>query len=339
MPWRAPARTGPDARHGTVPTSAGWYLEPRIDDATAFVGHAPVAAVAVPMGSYLAIVRMAGYRDVRLPIRIGRNEEVRARVRLHTEAEIGEGLVYVPGGPFISGGDPAAIAPEPRRALHVDGFFIARFPVTCAEYLAFLNDLGRRDPAMARRHAPRWQDHGGMHWLERPEGSWRLPEGKDEFGIAWRLDEPVVEVTWHDATAYCAWLSEKAQRPYRLPTGAEWEKAARGVDGRIFPWGSHLDATWCNTAASRLPGPNRRGPIGEFPADESPYGVRDLAGNVSDWTADLMAADQAWRVARGGNWHGGEIYARAGSRMGYEPTSPNDSFGLRVAISSEPSSS
>jgi serine/threonine-protein kinase len=140
----------------------------------------------------------------------------------------------------------------------------------------------------------------------------------------------VVEVSWHDAVAYAAWRSAREGREVRLPSEAEWEKAARGVDGRAFPWGQHFDATWCNSGASRREGGGRRGPVGEFPVDESPYGVRDLAGNVLDWCQNLLREDQDWRAVRGGRFTYSGLFCRVAHRFGEVPGNPGDEIGFRV---------
>ncbi|MBI2571303.1 MAG: SUMF1/EgtB/PvdO family nonheme iron enzyme [Candidatus Schekmanbacteria bacterium] len=226
--------------------------------------------LAMPMGSYLLIVRQQGFRDTRCPVRIGRNQQVHVNLRLFTDAEIGEGFVYVPAGPLAVGGDPAVPRQLERRMIDVSDFFMARFPVTNGEYLPFINDVAARNPGDARKRVPRWEDFGGSHWLEDDCSRWSLPKGKDQHGLIWEPDQPVVDVTWFDANAYAAWRSTVDGRRYRLPTEVEWEKAARGADGRYYPWGDRFDATWCNMSESRLEGGPRLGPVGEFAVDESP---------------------------------------------------------------------
>ena len=329
VPWRAPRDWRPRLPPGSVPTTAGWYLDLDRDNRDSFVGRGPRTLERVPMGSYLAVFRAPGYPDVRRPLHVRRNQIVSVQVTLYTDAQIGAGFVYVPAGSFIDGG----VARNCVRGLaDAPGFSISRFPVTCREYLEFLNDLGSHDVDEARRHVPRWQDHGGPHWVEGPLGSWKLPIGTDEHGLTWSPEEPVVEVTWHDAQVYCAWRSKREGRPVRLPSGKEWEKAARGTDGRIYPWGRYFDASWCNMSHSRVDGPSRRGPVGEFPVDESPYGVRDLAGNVMEWCQDRPREDRDWRIVRGGSWFGAASYCASTSDPSFEPTVPNDMVGFRVVM-------
>jgi formylglycine-generating enzyme required for sulfatase activity len=102
-----------------------------------------------------------------------------------------------------------------------------------------------------------------------------------------KLDHPMARVTWHDPMAYVAWLSEHAGERWRLPTEAEWEKAARGTDGRIYPWGDTFDKTRCNTIGSDIWDTT---PVGSYPTGASPYGVQDMAGNVCEWTEGLKVS-------------------------------------------------
>src|SRR5262249_52778483 len=97
-----------------------------------------------------------------------------------------------------------------------------------------------------------------------------------------RLDHPVVCLTWHQAKDYAAWLAQVTGQPWRLPTEAEWEKTARGSDGRIFPWGDQWDKSRANTADG---GAGMTTPVGSYPGGVSPYEVHDLTGNVREWTS------------------------------------------------------
>jgi formylglycine-generating enzyme required for sulfatase activity/tRNA A-37 threonylcarbamoyl transferase component Bud32 len=163
----------------------------------------------------------------------------------------GKEYIHIPAGEFWMGSPHAS--DTPRRKVYLDGFYISRYPVTNAEYHAFVE---------------------ATHYM--PPEHWR-----DGVYADWEADQPVVYVSWHDAAAYCRWAGG------RLPTAAEWEKAARGTDGRRYPWGNTFDPNRCNTRESGRYTPSSVGKF--FPAGDSPYGVGDMAGNVWEWTLDWYA--------------------------------------------------
>jgi serine/threonine-protein kinase len=262
------------------------------------------------------------------------------------EQDIGAGFIHVPAGPFREGGDPLTrgwALPSARPAL--GDFLIAEHPVTSAEYLEFLNDLARSDRELAWRRSPRVYPDRGSYLREAADGTLSLPErGAD--GQEWSGRVPALGVSWFDAVAYCEWRSERDGCRYRLPTEREWEKAARGVDGRWYPWGNRFDPSLCNMRDSRLPaaGPV---PVDEFPADISPYGVRGMAGNVRDWTSTVVADElgdsavlseigyQRWRdahdtrVIRGGAWS--PLVPRVADRYWISPEVVLSFLGFRLA--------
>jgi formylglycine-generating enzyme required for sulfatase activity len=156
--------------------------------------------------------------------------------------------------------------------------------------------------------------------------------------------QPVVGVCWYEARAYCAWLSAQTGQPFRLPTEAEWEAAARGRAGRRYAYGDEFDASRCNAFETHV---RRTTPIGVFPGGETPEGFIDMTGNIWDWTGSLFqpypyAADDgredpagdARRVVRGGSWNGGQTNARAAYRYFNAPDSRNFNIGFRLACSS-----
>jgi formylglycine-generating enzyme required for sulfatase activity len=180
-------------------------------------------------------------------------------------------VVPVPAGPFTMGTrreDIPALVEKygseagryerevPQHGVDLPAFKIGKYPVTNREYQAFVRGAGYRPP---------------FHW----DGD-EYPAGKG--------DHPVVYVTWHDAVAYCRWLTEQTGQLYRLPTEAEWEKAARGSDGRQYPWGNEFDPARCNSVAG---GPGETTPVGQYPEGASPYGILDMAGNVWEWCSTL----------------------------------------------------
>ena len=175
----------------------------------------------------------------------------------------------------------------------------------------------------------------------------------DADGDAWLPDWPVCMVDWFGATAYAAWLAQRTRQPWRLPGELEWEKAARGVDGRFFPWGDFLDPSFCCMTDSHQGQPLPQ-VIDTFPIDESVYGLRGMGGNMRDWCADLFttegpaildncisrpapietmdgATDRAYRALRGGAWDSFARFARCAGRIGFALAHRGAFNGFRVA--------
>ena len=250
------------------------------------------------------------------------------------------GFIEVEPGAFVMGSDKqrdplASDDEEPQHDVSLRGFFIGRYEVTVAQYRACVRNGGcaRRDPLAL--------------------------EGQDDL--------PVRYVSWHDAMAYCTWLEGRltswsgtpprlkaaltdgddgSRRHVVLPSEAEWERAARGVDGRRYPWGDDIDATRANYAGGRRDGPT---PVGSFPLGASPAGALDMSGNVTEWTRghynkgypyrpddgreNLTAGDLPDRVTRGGSFSNTEIGVRAAARDGADTPNGFGFIGFRVAIS------
>jgi formylglycine-generating enzyme len=174
-------------------------------------------------------------------------------------------LVRVPAGEFLMGSDPsrdngAKPWEQPQHPLNLPEFFIGKYPVTNAQYASFLK--------ATRQPAPK-------HW-----GKGKFPSGED--------DHPVVNVSWYDAVAFCKWLSQTTGRTFRLPTEAEWEKAARGSDGRIYPWGDQLPTESLCNFGNKVSDTTS---VGCYLAGASPYGALDMSGNVVEWTSSLWGKD------------------------------------------------
>ena len=236
---------------------------------------------------------------------------------------------HVPAGPFLFGGDPSADYPLPRETRWLDGFFVARFPVTLSEYIEFLNALYEEHPQEAVLRVPR-RMHGGQAQALIPtrpdrEQTFELPPIPEDLGR-----RPVVGVSHEDAEAYAAWRSRIDNRIYRLPTEVEWEKAARGVDGRYWPWGNEFDPALTNCRHS-LERPVLL-PVGSFPGDCSPYGVRDMAGNVLEWCRPGPDEVPAGGMPiRGGSWHSSPQACRSADRFGCGPHYFDNSLGFRLS--------
>jgi serine/threonine-protein kinase len=141
----------------------------------------------------------------------------------------------------------------------------------------------------------------------------------------------VVGISAGDAEAYCEWLNDAVGPGHRLPSEIEWEKAARGADGRLFVWGDRWDPSFCRMANSRA-GVPQHGPIDDFPADVSPYGIEAMAGGVTEWTSSTVEGADL-RIVKGGNWASGPTECRASSRLAQSFDRVLPSLGFRVARS------
>lgn len=234
-------------------------------------------------------------------------------------------MVMVPAGEFWmgsvdgEGGDDE----RPRHRVMVDGFYMDKFEVTVARYAEFVRATNRPGPS---------------YWDEL------------KVDIQKSGNYPVVVVSWHDAEVYCGWAGK------RLPTEAEWEKAARGTDGSIYPWGNEVPREWLSNFAKTESfhesffGGRRRvlplEPVDSYEAGKSYYGVYHMAGNVSEWTADRYEGDYysksphqnpkgplngIYRVLRGGSWRDGPKDIRAANRIRYTSISNSYEFGFRCA--------
>jgi formylglycine-generating enzyme required for sulfatase activity/tRNA A-37 threonylcarbamoyl transferase component Bud32 len=226
-------------------------------------------------------------------------------------------MIFVAEGFFWRGseeGDPEAAANEkPRRQEYLPDYYVARYPVTNAQYMSFVRTMGSPAP---------------VHW---PGGE--IPPGKEKH--------PVVNLDYQEAVDYCRWLSEMTGQRYRLPTEYEWEKAARGgePETRRYPWGDDWAKGRCNSAEE---GHGDTTAVDRYNAHNcSPYGVVDMVGNVWEWTDSLYrpypgsnyystAHGSARYVVRGGSWRNGKEDARVSVRGRYKASTRRPYLGFRV---------
>jgi eukaryotic-like serine/threonine-protein kinase len=316
------------------------------------IGTTPILKYPVEMGSYLLRFKKSGYHEVTYPICILRGEHWDCKnpkgnettLYIPKEHEIGIRECYIPKGWFWSGGDENAPGCFARKKRWVDSFVMSKHPVTNQEYLIFLNDLllqGREQEA--------------LNYVPREKGGQASPEGEliygrdhnnqfmlvpDANGILWQPDWPVCMLDWHSCNAYAKWKSVQTGYKWRLPTEWEWEKAARGVDGRYFTWGNDFDASYTCMGKSHK---DKRLPVDvyQFPFDESVYGVRGMCGNMVEWTAstwiekkgETPSPDSKLRVYRGGGWYGVEFLCRVAYRYWYEEHRRLDVLSFRLVRS------
>jgi len=251
---------------------------------------------------------------------------IRALEQLKPDGDWRDHLVlecYIPAGCFTMGSDDDDDTENerPSHQIKLPAFYIGRYTITNADYKLFVDDTEYVSPA---------------HW-----GGDKIPKGKEKH--------PVVHVSQHHAQDYATWAG------VRLPTEAEWEKAARGTYGRIYPWGNEFDIkdeNKCNSCGQKK---GKTKPVGQYPQGDSPYGCADMAGNVLEWTSTVWGSNAkisrfkypynskdgregintpGRRVLRGGHYDTGTFGVRCARRIGYWPDCRGPAYGFRVAMPS-----
>lgn len=257
------------------------------------------------------------------------------RVRHRTD---GAEMVLVPAGLFVRGSDEGEANQRPARDIWLDAFYIDIFPVSNARYKQFYEFISSTD------------NHGACYQAEHLSSVTRELSHAPRLSASWvrgynaerhkRLggdQQPVVTVTWYDAYGYAGWAGKM------LPTEAQWEKAARGPDGRRFPWGDEWDPQKLNAGLCG----NQTTAVDAFPEGASPYGVQDLLGNVWEWCLDrydrrgyvngparnpIGPSNGLDRVCRGGAWNYIREYAAATVRHAFGPSEAYDFVGFRTCL-------
>jgi formylglycine-generating enzyme required for sulfatase activity len=310
-------------------------------------------AWSLPAGSYLLTLRLPDGPEVRLPVVLGRGERRQERLQPPPMA-IPPGFVYVPPGRFLFGSAADESIRQffnaaPQHPVETGGYLIGRHEVTWAEYLAFLEAL---PPDRREQHWPRAGStglYGSLSLTRETDGRWvlalqpttqqltarqgerlRYPERTVRTEVEWeRL--PVVGIRYADAQAYAAWLSSTGRVPgARLCTEVEWERAARGADGREYPHGNRLLPDEANFDQTYGKKPLAFGPdeVGSHPASASPFGVEDLAGNVWEWTDSVLSPGKP--VARGSSYYFSASTCRSTNRETPEPSFRDLTVGMRL---------
>jgi formylglycine-generating enzyme required for sulfatase activity len=263
-------------------------------------------------------------------------------------------MVFVPAGEFKMGSDTEPGEEKPLHTVNLDAFWIDQTEVTNTQFELFVKDSGYKTDA----------EKGGGSVVFNiitkkmepvKSANWKHPQGV-ESSLNGLENHPVVQISWNDATAYCKWAGR------RLPTEAEWEKAARGLYKNIYPWGNMPPAgNLLNFADKNLPanqsdnsiddGYQFTSPVGNYPSGASPYDALDMAGNVWEWVSDWYALDYykespvynpqgplsgSNRVLRGGSWGDIGINNRSDNRLNAIPNSRGPSVGYRCAMSANP---
>ncbi len=259
-------------------------------------------------------------------------------------------LVYVPAGEFLMGSIEGVGEDDehPQHTVYLDAYWIDKTEVNNSQFAQFVDDTGYETTA----------EQEGCGYINDGE-EWSCVEGADWQHVTGSgsdlqelEDHPVVLVSWYDAEAYCEWADR------RLPTEAEWEKAARGRDGQVYPWGDEFEGTrlnYCDTNCvfswKDENSDDRYGvtaSVGSYPTGASPYGALDMAGNVWEWVADWYDGDYygsspernpsgpetgQYRVLRGGSWFDYQNGVRSADRYHFTPGARHNGLGIRCALS------
>ena len=241
----------------------------------------------------------------------------------------------------------------PQHSLELAEYYIGKYEVTVDQFRAFVEADGYKTTAEKAGSGYTWT---GEEWKEVEGADWEHPQGPGS-SVSEKGDHPVTLVSWDDAVAFCRWASEETGREVRLPTEAEWEKAARGTDGRRYPWGDespsgrllnyadqNLKADWSDE--NEDDGYELTAPVGNYPDGASPYGALDMAGNVWEWTSSLYKdypydvkdgredrSDRGARVLRGGSFLNNARYVRSADRDGDNLYARSSGIGFRVCAS------
>jgi formylglycine-generating enzyme required for sulfatase activity len=267
-------------------------------------------------------------------------------------AKDGMAQVFIPEGYFQMGSEDGPDYEQPIHAVWLDAFWMDRTEVTNFQFAEFVDASGYETDA----ELAGWSyvfDMASDQWPKVAGADWRHPRGPagnlDGLG-----DHPAAYISWTDASAYCRWAGR------RLPSEAEWEKAARGTDRRLFPWGDqkpgarllnfadrNISVGWADPDSDD--GYAFTAPVGRYPEGASPYGVLDMAGNVWEWVNDWFdqeyyLSQTVWsnpagpsvrqgRVLRGGSWYDSGNVTRSSFRLGYYPTYWYAYYGFRCAVS------
>jgi formylglycine-generating enzyme required for sulfatase activity len=229
-----------------------------------------------------------------------------------------EGMVFVPAGEFIMGSDSAEIEKAVKGAGGKKKWYSDEEPKRKINIPSFYIDI----------HEATNEDY------KKFDPSHSFPSD--------RAKHPVVNIVWNKANNYCNWAGK------RLPTEEEWEKAARGADGRIYPWGNEFDKSLCNSYESGFGGGARVGQFtletsgfyalggtteaGAYKDGKSPYGVYDMAGNVWEWTDSWYNKEKNLKIIKGGSWLSPSISTRSAARLGENPNMESNDYGFRCAM-------
>ncbi len=321
-------------------------------------GALPVMSVNLPADSYLIVFKLSGHAEVRYPLILRRGEKIEAQVELPKSSEVPNNFAFVPAGRFLvgtmeSGHGRRFLSTVPMHTAHTDAFFISKTETTYGEWIQYLATIPESERPNAISKPGSF--FGTVGLLELPDKTWQLTLKPTQFTLSARQGElirypnrshratqdwlkmPVGGVTAIEAERYAAWLNDTGRVPgARLCNELEWERAARGADGRELPCGSRLEPDDANFDMTYNREPGGFGPdeVGSHPASRSPFGIDDMAGNVWEWTRAALSPGEY--SIRGGSFHQFETGNRSSNREVVEPTLREPTIGFRVCASWPP---
>ena len=360
--WAAPAHLAVHASPAEAAIAVQRYdddpshrhLSPPLETAIGSLSNRTLAP-----GSYLLTLRAPGRQPVRYPLLLGRGE--RQRVELSVPAAVPDGFVYVPPGRFLFGSADEELVRQnllPAQPLHpvvTGGYLIQRTEVTIGQWLDFLASLPLAGRELRRPRARNY--FGAVEVSQAADGRWQLVFEQPSKMASYHLEQgqpmhyrdrtqrieqnwvdfPVTGISFSDALAYVAWLASSGHVPgARLCDDHEWERAARGADGRIYPHGDQLDLDDANIDLTYGQKTLAFGPdsVGSHPASDSPFAVADLSGNVWEWMRPALGSDSP--LYGGGSFYQDILSARSNNRLRSDAAMRSPLIGLRVCAGVPP---
>ncbi len=243
-------------------------------------------------------------------------------------SELPEGMVLVPEGEFTMGTDEdnAPDDQHPERKVQVDAFYMDIHEVTNAQFNEFILADGYNKRQFWTKDGWDYIQKERFFFSYPGRIKYRIdkPLGFGENHISTDPDHPVLGVSWYEASAYAKWVGK------RLPTEAEWEKAARGTDARLYPWGNEFDFS----KLKYFPHHEKLEPVGSYPDGASPFGVMDMAGSLAEWCADNIHGKDT-KVVRGGGWNSIRLHLRSIHRVTHPPTYRYYNIGFRCVVDAD----
>jgi formylglycine-generating enzyme required for sulfatase activity len=362
--WNAPGTLSIDSTPSGAQVSRAVYVEDpeghRRPQEWKSLGKVPVRGEKLASGSYVLRVSLDGYAEVTYPFVIRRDEVLQLNIDLPARSQVPEGFVYIPPGRFLTGSPDDENQRKvydlaPLHAVETGGFLIQRTETTYAEWIRFLESLPPAERSRRAPHAGGGGLNGGLALTYLPGNNWEFTfnpgsvvyraragekliyRGRTSRAEQNWLNFPVSGITLDDAKEYLAWIRTSGRIPRaRLCTFFEWERAARGADGRQFPQGNALgpdDANFVETygSDSHTVGLDE---VGSHPASDSPFGVQDMAGNVWEFVSDPAARSAS--IIRGGSYFQDRLSSSSVIYSLFSESLRDTTAGLRVCASLSP---